>query len=488
MDDQKIIEALHQLEPTDEQLHKMWMKLSDSQNTKAYRNNRKKHILWKRRSLQLVVPGVILILFTSISYVSLNAAARETVKEAFQNVLGLKQSEQDIIGQAEMIQDKGIEVYAPDILAIDDQYLVFGNLRGLIVYDLISKKVVGTIDTQAIGSIYFDGDKKQTHVIKNKNIITIFNSNKGIPHGKYYEFEIVDHESEAVNLENASDIESDQQQLQKNYIEWSELQSNYLDTFDYFYDKGLNQSLKYNEKECNYMYSHRSYQWMNQNQQEVISYIEVIGKQYYLKSYLVINGTSITAELDLEQEATVSNNDNLNSETISSEITSSDVLPQFKYSGDDLIMESICEYFQHNEPITMDSTALWVPAFVIYKVVEKENETLVFGNFHSYTYLKNGSVLETLSGGEMPACMHLVEKNGKLSVSFVERAGDGSNYAKDIKNFTKGYIDLYDSFMSKSELEQDKARAEYLKMYILDNQLDIKYYKDYGWDPVKIVE
>lgn len=105
-------------------------------------------------------------------------------ERGFSKCTGLKQSEQDIIGQTEMIQDKGIEVYAPDILAIDDQYLVFGNLRGLIVYDLISKKVVGTIDTQAIGSIYFDGDKKQTHVIKNKNMITIFNSNKGIPYGE----------------------------------------------------------------------------------------------------------------------------------------------------------------------------------------------------------------------------------------------------------------------------------------------------------------
>lgn len=83
VDDQKIIEAIHQLEPTDEQMQKMWMKLNSSKNTSTNKHKRKQQFLWKRRSLQLVVLGVILLLFTSISYVSLNAAAREAVKEAF---------------------------------------------------------------------------------------------------------------------------------------------------------------------------------------------------------------------------------------------------------------------------------------------------------------------------------------------------------------------------------------------------------------------
>ena len=36
------------------------------------------------------------------------------------------------------------------------------------------------------------------------------------------------------------------------------------------------------------------------------------------------------------------------------------------------------------------------------------------------------------------------------------------------------------------EKERDEALLESLRMYVEDNELDIQYYKMYGWDPVKI--
>jgi hypothetical protein len=33
-----------------------------------------------------------------------------------------------------------------------------------------------------------------------------------------------------------------------------------------------------------------------------------------------------------------------------------------------------------------------------------------------------------------------------------------------------------------------KVRKEQLSNYVRQNQLDIEYYKDYGWDPVKLEE
>lgn len=32
----------------------------------------------------------------------------------------------------------------------------------------------------------------------------------------------------------------------------------------------------------------------------------------------------------------------------------------------------------------------------------------------------------------------------------------------------------------------EEAKKEYIKMYISQNSLDVKYYKDFGWDSVKI--
>ena len=51
-------------------------------------------------------------------------------------------------------------MYASDILYMDEELLLFENMRGIIVYDLQKDAVLGTIDTQAIDCIYFDGDKK----------------------------------------------------------------------------------------------------------------------------------------------------------------------------------------------------------------------------------------------------------------------------------------------------------------------------------------
>ena len=38
----------------------------------------------------------------------------------------------------------------------------------------------------------------------------------------------------------------------------------------------------------------------------------------------------------------------------------------------------------------------------------------------------------------------------------------------------------------ENETMREEARKEYIKMYIEQNSLDVKYYKDSGWDPVKV--
>ena len=112
----------------------------------------------------------------------------------------------------------------------------------------------------------------------------------------------------------------------------------------------------------------------------------------------------------------------------------------------------------------------------------------MFGNFHWYTYHKIGNILESNSGGEYPACFHLKKVGDGFEVVGVDKAGDAEEYAKGIKQFTKGYTGLYEKYMDWEYNEPliEKAKKEYIKMYISQNSLDVKYYKDYGWDPVKI--
>jgi hypothetical protein len=54
-----------------------------------------------------------------------------------------------------------------------------------------------------------------------------------------------------------------------------------------------------------------------------------------------------------------------------------------------------------------------------------------------------------------------------------------------VKAFTKGYPGVYLKMMS-SNISREDALKEYLQMYVESHQLDIQYYKEYGWDPVEI--
>jgi RNA polymerase sigma factor (sigma-70 family) len=165
-------------------------------------------------------------------------------------------------------------------------------------------------------------------------------------------------------------------------------------------------------------------------------------------------------------------------------------LPKFVYTGEDKAIQAICEYLAETEEEEDDENSVWIPSFVIFKEAKAKGEYLVFGNFWSDSYKLTGNILESTSGGEMPACFHLIKDGEGYQVASVEQAGDGTNYAKDIKNFTKGYWGLYRKYMDYEAIQEarDKAQKEYLQMYVRDNQLDVKYFKEFGWDPVEIFE
>lgn len=129
-----------------------------------------------------------------------------------------------------------------------------------------------------------------------------------------------------------------------------------------------------------------------------------------------------------------------------------------------------------------------MPEYVIFKEVQKGNEYLVFGNFYEEGYRKVGNLLQSLSGGEMPACFHLKKEGEHYQVVKVDRAGDGAYYAKGIQKFTGDYPGLYERFMDSEELAglHKKARKKYLRMYVKEHDLEVRGYKDFGWDPEDI--
>lgn len=189
--------------------------------------------------------------------------------------------------------------------------------------------------------------------------------------------------------------------------------------------------------------------------------------------------SSIKSVFDLEKEEKVK------------EADEDMILPRFEYTGDDMAMKAIVEYFREYDKqySTPRKGSTWIPAYVIYEQVELENELIIWGFFWAYTYRLNDDVFEVDGGHGIPACIHLKKTDTGYVVVKAELAESGTEYASSIREFTKGYPEVYEMIMSGNGADGEneiECRRMFLQMYINDNNLDIKYYKDYGWEPVEI--
>lgn len=469
MDKREIKTAFNSLNPTQEQSDQMWERLAPgADKTREIKREQKKTRSFSK--FALTAAAAVLVVFSSA--VGINAATNGEFVEAIKEFVGIKQTKQDVTGQAAELQERGIEVYAPEINYLDKEYLVFGTLRGVLVYNLEAGALEGTIDTQAVGCIYFNSDSKQTHVVKDEDRLVLFNSESEKLSGNYYLYEMGVGTGQELAV---AETGSDEAVFDKYYDLWKRAEKNYTDTFSMFADDPVMGQLIQNDKDDPAMYGRRSYSWTNAAGEEKLSFLTLKHEQYVLNTYDKAASTFTEKVIDLEAGAVGG-------------ATEEVVLPEFVYSGDNKAIASICDYVKtdYYDSYASEGT-LFMPAFVIVKEVQEGDDYLVFGNFWSYGYMLNGRILEVSSGGEMPACFHLKATDEGYEVVEVERAGDGADYAKDIREFTRNYPGLYEEF-SMTEEERTAARKEFLQMYIRDNNLDIEYYKDYGWDPVKIFE
>jgi len=463
--EKKLQDSFDLLNPTKEQSEKMWNDLKKAQVSKQ-KKKRRADFGYYRYALTAAMITVIVL----CSGITINAASGGKLVTAIQEIFGVKQGKQDVAGQAQEIKERGIEVWAPEIYGIDDKYLVFGTQRGLVVYDVTKNGICATIDVQKIGCIYFNSDPKQTHVLVKEDRVILFNSDNGVPFGSSYEFSLEGAEGEITEV-NESD---NKEQLNNYYNLWEAGQKVYTDTFDKFNEHGTYKELL--EKEA--MYSERAVSWTTEDGESLISFLVVEAEGYCLYNYHVTNDSFETTSLTME---------NLYETKDSLEGSEDAELPLFTYCGDNMALKAVCEYFEQDALSYAEAGEVFVPGFVIYEEVQKGEEYLVFGNFWTYSYRRNGNMMESASGGEMPACFHLKENADGYEVISVDVAGDGEEYVKGIKEFTKDYPGLYEKFMNGGE-ERSEAMKEYMAMYVTANNLDIQYIKEYGWDPVAIFE
>ena len=461
MDEKRIKEAFERLNPTQEQKDRLRLLISEQQRTTPRRENR------RFRNLGAVAAAVVVVVACGVG---INAMSGGAVAKTLRQVFSISQGRQDVAGQAEGIKDRGIEVYAPEIISVDKEQLIFATKRGVLLVDRRDNHLINAIDLQKTGNIYLNSDAggMQTHILKQDGDLVIFNSDETIE-GPCWRYALSDADKkdwEPVRDDDKKDAESF-------YQAWKKADANYADTFDQYEKTGLGSDRI--DPNDDIMYSERCVQWTD-------------GKGNAKSSYLLVDTsgkyTLVTHDMKsgkVQEEAL-----NLNISEVMQADTTEVSLPEFAYSGKDPALNALISYMRDENRKYFEENEVWIPSILVLRRIENENEVLLFGFFNEDTYKQNGKILEAASGARTPGYAKIAKKKDGYEVTKLEYVGDGDDYATDIARFTEGYPGLYEQYFEERSKAEQESRLESLKMYVEDNHLDITHYQDYGWQPVEI--
>ena len=468
MNDNDIKKAFEEIKLSEEKKALIWNRIEEAEESSTRKSGKGFKLLVAAMIAVCVIASTVITDMASGGMVS---EAAGNVLVAVKEFLGISQGKQDVVSLIKREASLGSEVYAPDIMYIDDEKVLFGTRRGLILFNYIDEKLLATIDLQAIDCFYFNTDNKTTHVLWDAGRVVIYNVENGEPIGSYHVFEEGDDKtwSEVLGGEEKESLKDFEEK-------WQNMWDAHIDTFAYFSDKAVYGGAVNNEGAHDLMYSELSIEWTDIDGNDCISYLYVdqaTGNYkiftYYTESTGFAEVTIILPEVGTEEDEII--------------------LPEFVYTGDDAAIAAICAYM--GEKVSdmyydAEGQAIRIPAYVIYGEIERDGKLYVFGNFTEMFYILNGNILECVSGGNYQARFTLTEVSNGYEVESVEAAEDGGGFDESLKRLTEGFDGMYDAFFDTASGREEAARMEFLKMYVALTNADIRYYKDFGWDPVEI--
>lgn len=494
----------------------------------AARSRLKKHISTSKAA----VFSLALIVCLTFGGMAVDSASGGTVKAAIhevservQTVISRFLSEKDVKVADEMIS-LPIAVYASDLVGIDSDYLALANERALLIYDRKQDAVVGVLDLQQMDCNYLNADSIATRIFMDDGKLYLFNEtgiNQELLEGATaplpefaYIYDIsglsaqetaltsaeIQDQVQKLNVESISenDVENDPfltyttdpDEIRQIFDRWEhDAKGQFIDTFQEFQDADfLNGDY---EKQYGTSYSVNSLYWSDSSGKNILSCLVVDGESNYELYSKQPDGTIISDKLNMTVIGTPAAADS-DADTSDDAAQAADPnrLPAFSYSGDDAIMATLCEYLNQLDARNMyahEANSVYIPTPVIYGTEKSSDDIYVFCDLWSYWYYRNGNTLECESGGSAPARLLLhPDSNAASGYEVIEdlRTGDGSEYAAGIEKFCEGFPGMADRYFHSEKSDTDDIRTELIRMYVQDNDLDIKYYKDYGWDPVLV--
>lgn len=154
---------------------------------------------------------------------------------------------------------------------------------------------------------------------------------------------------------------------------------------------------------------------------------------------------------------------------------------------EEALRQAISDYLVKEIGSQYSQGDLCVPVLMIVATEEEDsNHARVWGNHWVFNYKISGDTLKTVSGGNHSGCMTIEGEGGRLQVTGFEQTEDGAGNEASAKRIFGKYYDIYQNMHSHEDV-REAVRQEQLQQYVSRKGLNVKYYQDYGWDVVELV-
>ena len=141
------------------------------------------------------------------------------------------------------------------------------------------------------------------------------------------------------------------------------------------------------------------------------------------------------------------------------------------------VRQAISDYLLHEIAPYYLQGEICVPALLI----AHEEDSCVWGDFWVFWYNIAGDTLKTVSGGSHSGRMTICETADSLYVTAFEQTEDGASNDASARRIFGSYYDIYMN-MHSNESVREAVRREQLSEYVQQNNLNIHYYQDFGWE------
>ena len=163
-------------------------------------------------------------------------------------------------------------------------------------------------------------------------------------------------------------------------------------------------------------------------------------------------------------------------------------LPAYTYPGTDRLNKVLYGYLTDHLGQKFLEEDVSIPCPVIINTDDSDkNDIKIYGDFWIFNYDRKDTVLECISGGSFPGCVHMKAVSDSYEITGMEEVEDGAQYTKSAKNI---FGTNYDDFLKIHDdlNKRDELRAKIIADYSSANDLSLTAFQDYGFDPVALPE